>query len=97
LRISERLRLFDLHERIQAKFPGMERQDHPELVRFVRPGPGTNFILYSHLQPATADSTIRTQIEEIQAFEGNFEWKVYGHDQPTDLGDRLLKHGFVPD
>ncbi len=94
---SDLLQRFDLQERIQALFPGVERQSTPELVRFVRPAPGTNFILYSRLTRETADATIQAQIEELQAFGGPIEWKVYSHDRPPELSDLLEKHGFVPD
>jgi len=94
---SDVLRQFDLQERIQADFPGMKRESFPDLVRFSRVGPGVNFVLYSHLQPETADITIQAQIDELKAFEGPFEWKTYQHDRPTDLGDRLKNHGFIPD
>jgi GNAT superfamily N-acetyltransferase len=94
---SRLLRQFDRQERIDAQFPGMERQSFPELVRFVRPGPGTNFILYSRLRPETADETIRAQIEELRALDGPIEWKIYGHDQPLDFTHRLAEHDFVPD
>lgn len=70
---SDLLQRFDLQERIQALFPGVERQSTPELVRFVRPAPGTNFILYSRLTRETADATIQAQIEELQAFGGPIE------------------------
>ena len=93
----ELLELFDRQERIQAHFPGVERQTFPELVRYVRPGPGTNYVLYSRLQPETADPTIGTQINEMQAFGGPISWKVYSHDLPADLADRLERHGFVSD
>ncbi len=94
---SDVLRQFDLQERIQVDFPGMARESFPDLVRFSRVGPGVNFVLYSHLEPETADGTIQAQIEEFEAFEGPFEWKTYQHDRPTGLGDRLKSHGFVPD
>ena len=24
-----------------------------------------------------------------------FEWKTYAYDEPADLGERLVRHGFV--
>lgn len=97
MKSSEILRLFDHQERIAAQFPGMKREEFPELVRFLRSGPGVNFILYSHLKPETAGATIQAQIDELGVLKGSFEWKTYRHDRPTDLGDRLTGHGFVPD
>jgi hypothetical protein len=88
---------FDQQERIDAEFPGTDKKTLPNLVRFVRPGPGTNFIVYSRLDPPTANLVIRAQIEDMQAFEGDFEWKVYRHDRPPDLGDRLEAQGFERD
>jgi ribosomal protein S18 acetylase RimI-like enzyme len=88
---------FDRQERIEAQFPGVDKQSFPNLVRFDQPGPATNFILYSRPDPESVLSVIDAQIEALEALEGPLDWKIYGHDQPPDLGAELLDHGFVPD
>ncbi|MEU6868169.1 GNAT family N-acetyltransferase [Streptomyces sp. NPDC046876] len=68
------------------------------VVRQTDPGPGWNGVLWSDLDGATADAEIASQ---VAYFEGrgaaDFEWKLYGHDRPADLGARLRAAGFVPE
>ncbi|WP_327673213.1 GNAT family N-acetyltransferase [Kitasatospora sp. NBC_00458] len=44
-----------------------------------------------------ADRVIAEQIAYFTALGQDFEWTLYGHDRPADLGDRLLAAGFTPD
>ncbi|MFJ3979621.1 GNAT family N-acetyltransferase [Streptomyces sp. NPDC090021] len=68
------------------------------VVRQSVPGPGWNGVLWSDLGAGTADAQIAAQ---VAFFAGrgcaDFEWKLYGHDRPADLGDRLRAAGFVPE
>jgi len=91
------LSLFDRHQRIDITFPDMQREAFPNLVRFTRPAPGMSFVLYHHLDEANADTVIQEQIAYFTAQGLPFEWKVYGHDTPSELGQRLEKHGFTPE
>ena len=36
-----------------------------------------------------------TQIAYFRTVNSGFEWKYYAHDQPADLPQRLLAHGFT--
>ncbi|MGW6572261.1 GNAT family N-acetyltransferase [Streptomyces sp. NPDC054945] len=68
------------------------------VVRHVAPALGWNGVLWSDLDEGTADAEIAAQV----AFYANrgcpeFEWKLYAHDRPADLGDRLRAAGFVPE
>jgi hypothetical protein len=96
------LDLFDREQRIQVDYPDMRKdmlptRDDPQIVRFIRPAPGMSFILYSNLDAADADSAIEDQIAYFTASNQPFSWKVYDHDTPSDLRDRLVAHGFEPD
>lgn len=51
-------------------------------------------IVYSALADDTADATIDEQVEHYRWLNVEFEWKVYGHDQPADLRARLARRGF---
>ncbi|MEU5220016.1 GNAT family N-acetyltransferase [Streptomyces sp. NPDC020807] len=42
-----------------------------------------------------ADAAIAEQIAHYEARGLAFEWKLYGHDGPADLAERLLAAGFV--
>ncbi|MBY8881806.1 GNAT family N-acetyltransferase [Actinacidiphila acidipaludis] len=57
-------------------------------------------VLWSGLDDGTADEAIAAQTAWLAGPEGRgreFEWKLYSHDRPADLGDRLRRAGFVPD
>lgn len=51
-------------------------------------------VIWSDLDESTADAAIA---EQIAAFGGAFEWKLYAHDRPADLAARLLRAGFEPE
>ena len=54
-------------------------------------------VLWSDLTEATADAAIAQQVVHATGLGREFEWKLYGHDGPADLGDRLLAAGFTPE
>lgn len=89
------LQLYDREQRIEIEFPDMEKHVGPHVVRFARPQPGMSFVLYSRLEEATADEVIDEQLRFFAATQQPFEWKVYSHDRPADLVDRLVARGFV--
>jgi GNAT superfamily N-acetyltransferase len=51
-------------------------------------------IAYSNFLPQEAEKTIDAEIEYFSKLQRRFEWKVYRHDQPPDLLDRLRQRGF---
>jgi hypothetical protein len=95
MNVVEVLALYDQEERREVEFPDMTREAFPHLVRYVRPAPGMSFVLYSDLDEATADAAIEEQIAYFSAGNQPFEWKVYAHDRPADLAQRLAARGFV--
>jgi hypothetical protein len=68
------------------------------VVRTLFPS-GDGFVTAVALDESTADAAIAEQVRYFAALdEGagrSFEWKVYGHDRPTDLGARLAAAEFV--
>jgi GNAT superfamily N-acetyltransferase len=87
------LALFDEQQRINIEYPGTRKERRPHLIRYVSETGGRHFILYSNL----AGADVETVIAEEQAYFGplgRVEWKVYAHDQPVDLHERLVAHGF---
>ncbi|MBI3943492.1 MAG: GNAT family N-acetyltransferase [Chloroflexi bacterium] len=95
--MQEILMLFDKEQRLEIEYPGARKEVLPQLVRFVRPAPGMNFVLYSCLDEVTADAVIEEQIAYFSPMNQPFEWIVYDHDKPASLKDRLVAHGFKPD
>ncbi|OKK21167.1 GCN5 family acetyltransferase [Streptomyces sp. CB00455] len=68
------------------------------VVRQSVPGLGWNGVLWSDLDEMSADAEIAAQ---VAFFAGRgaaqFEWKLYDHDRPADLGERLRAAGLVPE
>ena len=52
-------------------------------------------VIYSELTEGTADSVIEEQVAHYRGMGVGFEWKVYSHDRPGDLRERLARRGFV--
>ncbi|MEU9251168.1 GNAT family N-acetyltransferase [Streptomyces sp. NPDC048270] len=68
------------------------------VVRQTVPGPGWNGVLWSDLDEETADAEIAAQVAHFARLgTSEFEWKLYDHDRPADLGARLRAAGFVPE
>ncbi|UQX05162.1 GNAT family N-acetyltransferase [Streptomyces sp. RerS4] len=72
------------------------------VVRQTVTGLGWNGVLWSDLDEETADAEIAAQVAYFGARRGEeggaeFEWKLYSHDRPADLGDRLRAAGFEPE
>lgn len=68
------------------------------LVRIRGLGSG-GFLTYPDLGGLTGadlDALIHRQVELFAALGEPVEWKLYGHDEPADLGDRLRAAGFEP-
>jgi len=97
MNINDILEQFDQQQRIAIELPGVRKEVFPNLVRFVRPSPGMNFVEYSRLDEAALDTTIAEQIAYFAPMNQPFEWVVYDHDQPSTLKERLVAHGFAPD
>ncbi|MFI1996191.1 GNAT family N-acetyltransferase [Actinoplanes sp. NPDC020271] len=96
---EEVLALFDRQMRREAR-PGspasrVDRDDR--IVRHVGAAGDWNAVLWSDLDEETADAVIDEQVRFFDGLGVEVEWKLYGHDRPADLGERLVKAGFVPD
>jgi GNAT superfamily N-acetyltransferase len=86
--------LYDQQQRIDIRYPGTRREATEHVVRVIEPERGA--VIYSRLDAANADAVIAGEIAHFKALgiAANFEWKVFGHDQPADLRERLIRHGF---
>ncbi|MEU7900361.1 GNAT family N-acetyltransferase [Nonomuraea sp. NPDC049152] len=56
---------------------------------------GWNGVIWSDLDHTTADAAIADQLRHYAGRA--FEWKLYAHDQPTDLAQRLQAAGSTPE
>ncbi|MEW1825684.1 GNAT family N-acetyltransferase [Streptomyces sp. NPDC088196] len=85
----------ELREGARPDGPGARVERVGGVVRHVADAHGWNGVLWSDLDEANADAVIAEQIAYFTALGHDFEWKLYGHDLPTDLGQRLTAAGFT--
>lgn len=91
------LALFDrqMRQNARAEDPGARIEKIDGVVRQVgASGDDWSGVLWSDLTDETADAAIAAQVEHFGSLGRAFEWKLYAHDQPTDLAERLLAAGF---
>ena len=95
---ADLLTLFDREQRREIEFFGFRRSATPQVVRHIpEPGYGGNgYVLYSDLRADDADAAIEEQIAFFTGLGIPLGWKLYGHDAPPDLGERLARRGFLP-
>ena len=93
------LALFDrnMREGAQPDGPGARVERVGKVVRQVAAEHGWNGVVWSDLDEASADRAIAEQIAYYTGLGREFEWKLYGHDLPVDLGERLRAAGFTPE
>ncbi|MER6529727.1 GNAT family N-acetyltransferase [Streptomyces sp. NPDC001508] len=90
----------DMRREARPDGPGARIERTAAVVRQIAPAHGWNGVLWSGLDgtdATDADATIAAQIAYYGALGRPFEWKLYGHDLPADLGSRLLAAGFTPE
>ncbi|MDQ1040772.1 GNAT superfamily N-acetyltransferase [Streptomyces sp. V3I8] len=92
------LALFDreMREGAQPYGPDSVVERVGGVVRHVGPEHGWNGVLWSDLTESDADEVIAEQARHFARSGHEFEWKLYGHDRPADLGERLRAAGFAP-
>ncbi|MEU1853577.1 GNAT family N-acetyltransferase [Streptomyces sp. NPDC019990] len=87
----------ELREGVWPDGPGARVERSGGVVRQVAAAPGCwNGVVWSALDAASADAAIAEQIGHYTALGLEFEWKLYAHDRPADLGKRLRAAGFTP-
>ncbi|MFF8918700.1 GNAT family N-acetyltransferase [Streptomyces sp. NPDC015032] len=93
------LALFDrrMREHARPDGPGVRVERTADVVRQVGTADDWNGVVWSapDLDSAGADAAIAAQIARYTALgHDEFEWKLYAHDRPADLPERLLAAGF---
>ena len=53
-----------------------------------------NAIAYSNFSTQATATIIDSEIDYFTGLQRSFEWKVYSHDEPADLLERLRQRGF---
>jgi GNAT superfamily N-acetyltransferase len=75
----------------------MRREEAPGLVRQIDLLGTSSAIVYTSLAGSDADRVIEEQIAYFAELGHEFEWKVFAHDSPPELVDRLRARGFEID
>jgi hypothetical protein len=91
--------LDDIRDRLDHERRTLARCDEivevlPLLTRVRGAAGDWHAIRYSSLVNNEADSAIVAQVEYHRRLGVEFEWTVCRHDRPTDLCERLARHGF---
>ena len=82
-------------ERAGVAYDGMVLEPAPPVVR-VRASDGSHHtVIHSSLTAANADEIIARETAHHGRLGVGFEWKLYAHDSPLDLHERLASHGFT--
>ncbi len=70
----------------------------PTVTRVLGDIPGAEFgaVLFTSIDERNADAVIAGEIRYFESQGRPFEWKVFGHDKPADLGERLALKYFRP-
>ncbi|MEW2133145.1 GNAT family N-acetyltransferase [Streptomyces sp. NPDC005435] len=84
----------EMREGARADGPGARIERAGGVVRHVSETGGWNAVLWSGLDETDAQRAIEEQIAHFTGLGQEFEWKLYGHDRPADLGERLGAAGF---
>ncbi|WNI28152.1 GNAT family N-acetyltransferase [Streptomyces sp. ITFR-6] len=97
---EELLAVFDreMREFARPDGPGVRVERTGDVVRQTGAPHDWNAVVWSSpdLDAARADAAIASQVAHcVEHGYDEFEWKLYGHDRPADLGDRLLAAGFA--
>jgi GNAT superfamily N-acetyltransferase len=85
----------DMREGARPDAPGARVERVGKVVRQVGAERGWNGVIWSDLDGASVDAAITDQIRYYSELGREFEWKLYGHDKPEDLGQRLRAAGFT--
>ncbi len=92
---SELLSLYDREmRRAPPADPWTRVETLPHVARMIGP---PNCIVWSELDSDSADQVIAGPRADFAAMKADVEWKVYSHDLPHDLSERLRAAGFAPD
>ena len=96
--MTPELELMELYTQFERRrfVSSFHRRDvHAGVLRYVAEGRDGSCILHhDFVGDEAVDEVIATQIASFQRLGKHFEWKVYGTDAPTTLGDELLRQGF---
>jgi GNAT superfamily N-acetyltransferase len=80
-------------ERRTIAYDGTVLESLPTVTRGKLANGAQHWITFSLLNADTADEEIDRQIEHHRRLNVSFEWKLFAHDSPSDLRQRLERRG----
>jgi hypothetical protein len=90
----DQVRLWLDSERRTGVLDGDEVEVLPLITRTHSADRSRHSVSFSALSDDNADANIAEQVEFFRSQPGEVEWKVYAHDTPSDLLERLQRDGF---
>ncbi len=81
-------------ERQTVVYPGVTRHSDRGAIREVSADGKNCEIVYSSCSGGEVDQVIDHQVQGARRAGYGLEWKLYGHDRPQCLGERLAAAGF---
>ncbi len=99
MKTKEQLKLLNLldWERQTIIYPGVTRFSDRGAIKDMSADGKSCEIVYSSCSEGEVDQMINHQIQAAQSAGYELEWKLYGHDRPHCLGERLTAAGFEAD
>ncbi len=93
---EERRKLLELlnRERQTILYPGVTRFVKGGVIRDVSADGKSCEVVYASCSEGEVDQVIAHQIRVAQESRYDLEWKLYGHDRPECLSERLVAAGF---
>ncbi len=82
-------------ERQHVVFPGVERIYDKGVVRDLASDGKSSEIVYCSCSEDDVDAVVTQQIQDAESSGYDLEWKLYGHDRPACLAQRLQAAGFT--
>jgi GNAT superfamily N-acetyltransferase len=93
--VAELLAVFEEQmRRNPAPEPGTSVERETAITRIVGAPDTWRGVTWSDLRDDDAGDVIHDQIKRLSPY-GDWEWKLYSYDQPTNLSERLVTAGFV--
>jgi len=86
---------YDKDLRLRMAYPEAQKEITENVVRFTRPAPGMNVVLFTFANEKQLDYAIGNAVEYFAPKGQPFTWKVYEHDHLPSLKNKLASHGFA--
>ncbi|HEY5730507.1 MAG TPA: GNAT family N-acetyltransferase [Anaerolineales bacterium] len=88
---------YDKDLRLHVNYPEARKEISNDVVRFIRPAPGMNFVSFTFADGPELGGVIGREVNYLAPMDQPFTWKVYDHDPLPGMGDALLANGFLGD